>query len=69
MPEDPEEKALEELHALMARNAEAIDRLRTMLERLEFTLSALAAQTSERLTASNEQPKSESDGPGDSSQN
>ena len=47
MAEDPDEAELEELRALMARNSEAIEKLRTMLERLELTLTLIAANASE----------------------
>ena len=48
MAEDPEEPTLVELRALMERNRASIEALRAMLERLEFTLAALAAKNNEQ---------------------
>jgi hypothetical protein len=39
--DDEDEPALAELRGLIARNAEAVERLRAMLEQLEFTMRAL----------------------------
>jgi hypothetical protein len=43
--EQPEEKEMAELRAILARNAEAIQRLRAMLERLELVLATFSRRS------------------------
>lgn len=48
MPGESDEQDLEEVRALMTRNAEAIERLRRMVEQMEFMLRTLQKVVDER---------------------
>ena len=47
MSEDPNEMTLTELRALMDRNAEAIEKLRSMVQGLENVLAGLASESAD----------------------